>query len=68
MVTSNILICFKFKTLKKVVPPSVASLDYSEMIDLAQLRWFGRVVRMEMRGTPKWPGKLEHGKKPRGRP
>ena len=30
------------------------------MIDLAQLRWFGRVVRMEMRGTPKWPGKLEH--------
>jgi hypothetical protein len=30
------------------------------MIDLAQLRWFGYVVRMEMRGTPKWHGKLEH--------
>ena len=52
--------CFKFKTLKKVVTPSVGNLDYSEMIELAQLRWFGHVIRMETRGTPKWPCKLEH--------
>jgi hypothetical protein len=31
-----------------------------EMRGTSQWRWFGQVVRMEMRGTPKWPGKLEH--------
>jgi hypothetical protein len=36
------------------------------MTGLAQLRWFGH-VRMEVIGTPKWPGKLEHkGRNPQG--
>jgi hypothetical protein len=33
------------------------------MMKLAQYRWFGNVVRMGMRDTPKWPAREETQRK-----
>jgi hypothetical protein len=38
-----------------------------EMIELAQLRWFGHVVRMGNERYAKFPCKLEHGKRASGK-
>jgi hypothetical protein len=44
-------------------------IPFIEMTELAWLRWYGHVVRMGVRDTPKFPVKLEHREKTsKGRP
>jgi hypothetical protein len=43
----------------QIIRTGLWKIPFKEMTELAQLRWFGHVLRIRVRNIPKWPGKLE---------
>jgi hypothetical protein len=56
-----VIISEKDRIRNKTTGMELGIIQLKQMIELAQLRWFGHGIKWGMRHIPKWPGKLQHG-------